>query len=120
MDKINRKGFATDKSKELADLLNNLLVNYSIFYQKTRVYHWNISGHKNFKLYLKFEELYNDLCVKIDYVAERILTLGRTAKYKFTDYLGITKVPESIKVTDGNKAIGQILNAFNILLTKQR
>lgn len=71
-------------------------------------------------MHLKFEELYNDLFVKIDEVAERILTLGHTPKHKFTDYLGVTEVPESNEVTDGDKAIEQILNAFKILLTKQR
>jgi starvation-inducible DNA-binding protein len=120
MDNLNRIGLATDKSKELADLLNDLLANYSTFYQNTRGYHWNISGHKFFELHLKFEELYNDLFVKIDEVAERILTLGHTPKHKFTDYLGVTEVPESNEVTDGDKAIEQILNAFKILLTKQR
>jgi starvation-inducible DNA-binding protein len=120
MDNLNRIGLATDKSKELAALLNDLLANYSTFYQNTRGYHWNISGHKFFELHLKFEELYNDLFVKIDEVAERILTLGHTPKHKFTDYLGVTEVPESNEVTDGDKAIEQILNAFKILLTKQR
>lgn len=120
MDNLNRIGLATDKSKELADLLNDLLANYSTFYQNTRGHHWNISGHKFFELHLKFEELYNDLFVKIDEVAERILTLGHTPKHKFTDYLGVTEVPESNEVTDGDKAIEQILNAFKILLTKQR
>lgn len=120
MDNLNRIGLATDKSKELADLLNDLLANYSTFYQNTRGYHWNISGHKFFELHLKFEELYNDLFVKIDEVAERILTLGHTPKHKFTDYLGVSEVPESNEVTDGDKAIEQILNAFKILLTKQR
>jgi len=120
MDHLNRIGLATDKSKELAALLNDLLANYSTFYQNTRGYHWNISGHKFFELHLKFEELYNDLFVKIDEVAERILTLGHTPKHKFTDYLGVTEVPESNEVTDGDKAIEQILNAFKILLTKQR
>ena len=64
------------KSAELADKLNTLLANYSIFYQNTRGYHWNIKGEKFFELHLKFEELYNDLFIKIDEVAERILTLG--------------------------------------------
>lgn len=41
MDNLNRIGLATDKSKELADLLNDLLANYSTFYQNTRGYQWS-------------------------------------------------------------------------------
>ena len=87
METYNRIGLDAGKSKELAALLNDLLANYSILYQNTRGYHWNISGDKFFELHLKFEELYNDLFMKIDEVAERILTLGYVPAHKFTAYL---------------------------------
>lgn len=120
MADLNRIGLDTAKSEELSALLNDLLANYSTFYQNTRGYHWNISGDKFFELHVKFEELYNDLFLKIDEVAERILTLGGVPNHKLTDYLGSTKIPESNEVTNGRKAIEQILSAFQILLTKQR
>ena len=71
------------KASELADCLNHLLANYSIFYQNTRGYHWNIKGEKFFELHVKFEELYDDLFVKIDEVAERILTLEHSPLHRF-------------------------------------
>jgi starvation-inducible DNA-binding protein len=120
MENLNRIGLDNEKTKELAELLNDLLANYSIFYQNTRGYHWNIRGDKFFELHLKFEELYNDLLVKIDELAERILTLAYVPFHKFTDYLGTTMVPESNEVSDGNKAIEEILAAFKAILTKQR
>ena len=76
----NRIGLDSQRSKELANLLGDLLANYSTFYQNVRGYHWNIKGEKFFELHLKFEELYNDLFLKIDEVAERILTLGHAPK----------------------------------------
>lgn len=120
MDNLSRIGLDTTKSKELAESLNDLLANYSTFYQNTRGYHWNIKGDKFFELHIKFEELYNNLFLKIDEVAERILTLGHTPKNKFTDYLSITSIPESNEVTDGYKSVNEIISAFKILLTKQR
>lgn len=120
MDTLNRIGLETEKSAELAEKLNDLLANYSTFYQNVRGYHWNVKGEKFFELHLKFEELYNDLFVKIDEVAERILTLGHTPKHKFTDYLGTSKIQESNSVTDGRKSVAEILDAFKMLLTKQR
>lgn len=78
MENLNAIGLDKNAAKELAIKLNELLANYSIFYQNTRGFHWNIKGQKFFELHLKFEELYNDLLLKIDEVAERILTLGYT------------------------------------------
>ena len=69
---------------------------------------------------MKFEELYNDLFIKIDEVAERILTLGYEPNHKFTDYLKISGIKESNETSDGKKAITEILVAFKTLLVKQR
>ncbi|MEQ8302704.1 MAG: Dps family protein [Cyclobacteriaceae bacterium] len=120
MTALNRIGLNTKKTKELAALLNDLLANYSTFYQNVRGYHWNIKGEKFFELHLKFEELYNNLFLKIDEVAERILTLGYAPNHKYTDYLKESKISESKEVSDGSKAVGNILDSFKVLLTKQR
>ncbi|HCM74823.1 MAG TPA: DNA starvation/stationary phase protection protein, partial [Cytophagales bacterium] len=68
MSNLNQIGLNEAKTKELAILLNDLLANYSTFYQNVRGYHWNIKGDKFFELHLKFEELYNNLFLKIDEV----------------------------------------------------
>ena len=120
MEKLNSIGLDFVKSEKLAVALNDLLANYSTFYQNTRGYHWNIRGDKFFELHLKFEELYNDLFVKIDEVAERILTLGSVPEHRYTNYLGSSHIPESSEVFDGLTAIEEILEAFKTLLTKQR
>lgn len=116
----NRIGLNAKKSEELANSLNDLLANYSIFYQNVRGYHWNIKGKNFFELHIKFEELYNDLFLKIDEIAERILTLGHQPKYQFSDYLKISVIKESKEVTDGEKSLQNILDAFETLLVKQR
>ncbi len=101
MGQINRIGLKTSESEELSDLLNDIFTNYSIFYQNTRGYHWNIQGDKFFELYLKFEELYNNFFVTIDEVAERILTFLHAPLYKFTEYSGLSSIPESIEGSNG-------------------
>ena len=120
MKTINSIGLDINKSGELAAKLNVLLANYSVFYQNSRGYHWNIKGEKFFELHLKFEELYNDLFTKIDEVAERILTLGFTPAHSFTDYKTVSTIAESGKVTDGRNAVEEILHAFQTLLILQR
>ncbi len=120
MENLNLIGLNEEKSKELAALLNDLLANYSLFYQNSRGYHWNIKGEKFFELHLKFEELYNNLFIKIDDVAERILTLGYAPEHKFSSYSANAEIKESEDVSDGKKAVEEILNAFKILIKKQR
>ena len=120
MKNLNSIGLDTKKSAELADKLNVLLANYSIFYQNTRGYHWNIKGEKFFELHLKFEELYNDLFIKIDEVAERILTLGYAPKHNYSDYKNASKVAESNEVSDGIKAVKEIIESFKVIIMIQR
>lgn len=120
MSKKSAIGLDENKSKELADHLNDLLANYSLFYQNTRGYHWNIKGDKFFELHVKFEELYNDQIEKIDEVAERILTLGHTPEHRYTEYEKTSEVKESKEVNDGKKAVGNILDTFKTIIGKQR
>ena len=57
------------------DGLNQLLADATIFYQKLRHYHWNVTGRHFFALHEKFEELYTRWAEAIDEIAERILTV---------------------------------------------
>jgi starvation-inducible DNA-binding protein len=120
MKTINAIGLDNNKAKQLAEKLNELLANYSVFYQNTRGSHWNIKGEKFFELHLKFEELYNDLLLKIDEVAERILTLGHSPHHNYSDYIRVSKITESKEVSDGIKSVANILDSFKTIITLQR
>ncbi len=116
----NQIGLDKQKSKLLADKLNNLLANYMIFYQNTRGLHWNIKGEKFFELHLKFEELYTNLLLKVDELAERILTLGATPLHTFADYKNNSEIKVVKDVSDGKEGVKSILSAFELVLVKQR
>lgn len=120
MKNTNAIGIDKDKSEKLAKKLNDLLANYSLFYQNTRGFHWNIKGGKFFELHLKFEELYNDLLLKVDEVAERILTLGYTPEHKYSVYNKTAVIKESPKVADGIEAVEHILESFKTVISLQR
>lgn len=120
MATYNSIGLDIELSKELAQKLNTLLANYSVFYQNVRGYHWNIRGQKFFELHLKFEELYNDLVLKIDEIAERILTLGHAPEHRFSEYARLSSIKESAQVADGLAAIENILGSFTTVITLQR
>ncbi|MEN8928821.1 MAG: Dps family protein [Flavobacteriales bacterium] len=116
----NAIGIDLNKAVELSTKLNELLANYSIFYQNTRGFHWNIKGEKFFELHVKFEELYNDLLLKIDEIAERILTLGHTPEHSYSVYYKVSEVKETGKVADGKVAVANILDSFKTVILLQR
>ena len=87
--KTNKLGLPAKETEIVITELNILLSNFQIYYQNLRGLHWNIRGRRFFDLHLKFEELYNDSQLKIDLIAERILTLGGIPLHTFEDYLAI-------------------------------
>ena len=120
MSKYTAIGLDAKKSKELADLLNDLLANYQVFYMNTRGFHWNIKGQKFFELHLKFEELYSNLVLKIDEVAERVLTLGFVPTHSFKEYTKASEIQGIENVANGTKAVEAILESFSVVIKKQR
>jgi len=120
MKKKNKIGLNEAEAKKISDKLNILLSNYQLFYMNTRAFHWNIKGENFFELHLKFEELYNDSLIKIDEIAERILTLGFTPLHSYTDFLKNAKIKEVKNVTNGKKAIKEVVKSFELLLPIER
>lgn len=116
----NAIGLDEKKAAQLAENLNILLANYSVFYQNVRGFHWNVRGQNFFELHVKFEELYNDLVLKIDEIAERILTLGYAPEHNYSVYTEHATIKESKEVSDGLKCIANILESFKITISLQR
>lgn len=116
----NLIGIDQVKANILINDLNDLLANYQLFYQNLRGLHWNIKGKEFFELHLKFEELYNDAVIKVDEIAERILTLGGEPLHTFSDYLLKTKIKEEKSVADGSTGIEIIVKNFSTLILMER
>ncbi|MBL7832534.1 MAG: DNA starvation/stationary phase protection protein [Ignavibacteria bacterium] len=116
----NQIGLDTRLTEKLAASLNDLLANYQVFYMNARGFHWNIKGDKFFELHLKFEELYNDALIKIDEIAERILTLGYVPVHSFSQYIKVSKIQERNNVTDGRVAVDYVLSGLSTLIVKER
>ncbi|BEJ50533.1 Dps family protein [Aeromonas dhakensis] len=113
-------GLDTVQSQALAAELNKLLASYQILYMNVRGFHWNIRGNQFFELHLKFEEIYNDLLLKVDALAERILTLDGVPLHSFSDYLNVSAIPEQKGLHDGRACVESLLESFRELLVAQR
>jgi len=116
----NSIGINLEKANKLSDKLNVLLADYQLFYQNLRGLHWNIKGREFFELHLKFEEYYDDAVIKIDEIAERILTLEGEPLHTFTDYLKTSEINEEKGITSGVEGINIIIKNFSILILKER
>jgi len=120
MSKTNTIGITTAKATLIADELNELLANYSVFYQNVRGFHWNIRGDRFFELHAKFEELYTDLHIKIDEIAERVLTVGGIPLHTFESYLQISAIKPAEHIKEGKRCVQRILSAFTTILLLER
>lgn len=117
---LNSLGLDAVKTKELAVDLNHLLANFQIYYQNLRGIHWNIKGKGFFDLHVKFEELYTDANMKVDEIAERILTLGQTPLHTFDDYSANAQVPIGKNISQDDKAVRLIVDSLTVLLKIER
>jgi starvation-inducible DNA-binding protein len=118
--KLNSIGLPSLEAKVLAFELNVLLANFQIYYQNLRGLHWNIRGKRFFDLHLKFEELYNDSQLKIDLIAERILTLETVPLHTFEDYIKNNKLEIGKNIHNDEKAIELIVSSLSKLLVIER
>ena len=113
-------GLNEKKINELAVDLNELLANFQIYYQNLRGLHWNIKGKSFFELHVKFEELYTDAQLKVDMIAERILTLEGVPLHTFNDYEKLATVPIGKNISKDIEAVKLIVHSLNELIKIER
>ncbi|WP_411360989.1 Dps family protein [Pseudidiomarina sp. YC-516-91] len=120
MQQLNVIGLDQHHAEKLAEKLNELLANYQIFYMNVRGFHWNIKGKEFFELHAKFEETYNDLLLKVDEIAERILTLGQRPLHAYSVYIKSSQIEEVKDVRDGKACVREVLDSYRVTIRLQR
>ncbi len=117
---MNYLNLDSKKTQETVSQLNILLADYHLYYQKLRNFHWNIIGENFFDLHAKFEEMYTDALVKIDELAERILTLRHQPESHLTRYLQLSNIEESASDAKDIEMIEILLEDHGKLLLQMR
>ncbi|MFD1096363.1 Dps family protein [Salegentibacter chungangensis] len=113
-------GLDTKKTAKTVEELNVLLADYHLYYQKLRNFHWNVIGKNFFDLHEKFEELYDDAKLKVDEIAERILTLRHQPTSNLSDYLKASNLKESKSDLTDLDMIKTLLDDHGVLLKQMR
>lgn len=75
--------------------LNQLVSSYSVLYTKLHNYHWYVTGNAFFTLHAKFEELYNEVTLNLDEIAERILSKGGKPVATLREHLELSCIEEA-------------------------
>ena len=89
--------------------LNQLLADYSVFYQKLRIYHWTVKGPMFFQLHTKFEEMYNYSALSVDEIAERIVGLGERPLGRMADYVAQSSLTEADGSPDASEMVRHLI-----------
>lgn len=118
--KTNILGLPVKETEEIANDLNVLLSSFQVYYQNLRGIHWNIRGKRFFDLHVKFEELYNDAQLKIDLIAERILTIGGKPLHTFQDYVDNNKIKVGKNISVDEEAVQLVVTSISELLPLER
>jgi len=104
------------ESQAVVKHLQQLLADYQLHYQNLRAFHWNVKGNMFFVLHAKFEELYTDVAMKIDEIAERIRSLDAKPLSRFSEYLEHSQIKEAENSSDPDACVRQVVNAHEILI----
>lgn len=105
-----------DKAETTVEQLNILLADYHVYYQKLRNFHWNVVGPNFFVLHEKFEEMYDDAKVKVDEIAERILTLRFQPTSNFSEFLKLSNLKEASATLTDREMVEALLKDHGDLL----
>ena len=87
-------GLTQEQRKQSADILNAVLADETVLYQKTRNFHWNVRGAHFNDLHALFEKQYTELEAVIDDVAERARSLGAFAKGTLEELKELSRIQE--------------------------
>lgn len=103
-------------AKKLDLQLNELVATWSVLYTKLHNYHWYVSGPSFFTLHTKFEELYNEVTLNLDDLAERILSRGGKPVATLVEHLEISLVKEADGKESAEDMVQNIINDFKIIM----
>ena len=94
--RYRKLGFDKAETERLVDVMNALLANYHLHYQKIKKFSLECKkGADFFDLHEQFEERYDIAKESIDEIAERIRVFGHTPLSNISDYMEHSNIKES-------------------------
>lgn len=99
------------KTKNEIERLNALLCDAAVLQQKTKAFHWNVTGMHFNTLHTFFETQYQAISVAVDDLAERIRALGAFPPSTMKEFLSGSSLKENSGVgVKAEKMVADLLS----------
>lgn len=104
---------STATAVSIEKALNKQVANFGVLYIKIHNYHWYVKGPHFFTLHVKFEELYNEVTLHFDAIAERLLTLQGKPVATMKQMLEEASIKEASGKEKAEDMVRQLIQDFN-------
>ena len=101
---------------QLVDALTNLVGSLVSLKFKAHGYHWNVEGQDFAQYHGLFGDIYEDIDVSIDPMAENIRKLGAYAPYKLSRLQQLSTLPETEVGTDAKEMAADLLKSNEFII----
>ena len=95
--------------------LNQLLASATVFYQKVRHYHWNVTGPHFFTLHEEFETLYDFWNDAIDELAEQVRSRGDRPVHTLAESLDLSSLDEDSSIPPADEMVRTVTTDLEAL-----
>lgn len=107
--------------EQMITLLNQHLADTFDLYSQTKQAHWNVKGPQFFQLHELFDKLADEVEEHIDVIAERVTTLGGTAKGTVRMAASASRLDEyPLDVSQGLASLEALVTAYAALAKTSR
>ncbi|PZD97791.1 DNA starvation/stationary phase protection protein [Paenibacillus sambharensis] len=96
--------------------LNKQVANGNVLYVKLHNYHWYVKGPNFFTLHVKFEELYNEVTLMMDEIAERMLAIGEKPSATMKEYMQLATIKEAQGGEDPTEMVQNIADDYRAMV----
>ena len=102
----------------LTESLNTQVANFSVLYMKLHNYHWYVKGENFFTLHVKFEELYTEVALHLDTIAERMLSLRSVPTATLEEQLQLSSIKEATGDENAQDMVKTLADDFNTICSQ--
>jgi len=117
MTTVNNQTHTSENTQidSLYNALNIQIANWSVLYTKLHNFHWYVKGENFYTLHAKFEELYTQVTVYMDDVAERLLAIGGRPVATIKEQLELSTLLEATGSESANQMVTSVVEDFATL-----
>ena len=108
----------TKENDVLTERLNTQVANFSVLYMKLHNYHWYVKGENFFTLHVKFEELYTEVSLHLDTIAERMLSLRSLPSATLEEHLKLSSIKEASGKEDAQDMVKTLVDDFDTICSE--